>query len=87
MLSTHLRSITDLRSNPLLVSRLASDEGPIYILNRNKPVSVMVDVGEYEEFLDRLQDAEDAAEIKKLKKVAKPSDFVRWEKVKKDLAL
>lgn len=87
MLSNQLRSITDLRSNPLLVSKLASDEGPVYILNRNKPVSVMMDVGEYEEFLDRLQDAEDVVEIKKLKKVVRPSEFVRWEKVKKDLAL
>lgn len=87
MLSNQLRSITDLRANPLLVSKLASEEGPVYILNRNKPVSVMMDVGEYEEFLDRLQDAEDAAEIKKLKKVARPSDFVSWEKVKNDLAL
>lgn len=76
-----------MRLNPLLISRLASDEGPVYILNRNKPVSVMIDVGEYEEFLDRLADAEDAAEIKELKKTAKPSDFVRWEKVKKDLNL
>lgn len=87
MLSNQLKSITDLRSNPLLVSKLASEEGPVYILNRNKPVSVMVDVKEYEEFLDRLQDAEDAAEIKEFKKRVKPSDFVRWEKVKKDLAL
>ena len=87
MLSTQLRSITDLRSNPLLISQLASEEGPAYILNRNKPVSVIMDVDEYEGFLDQLQDARDAAEISEWKKTAKPSDFVPWEKVKKNLGL
>lgn len=87
MLSTQLRSITDLRLNPLLISRLASDEGPVYILNRNKPVSVMIDVEEYEELLNQFQDAKDAAEIKKWKKTAKPSDFISHQKLMKELKL
>ncbi len=87
MLSTQLKSLTDLRTNPLLVSQLASNEGPIYILNRNKPISVILDVIEYENLLDRLQDALDVLEIKELKKTAKPEDFVPWEKVKKKLGL
>ena len=87
MLSTQLRSITDLRSNPLLISRLASDEGPIYILNRNKPVSVMMDVADYEELLDQLQDTKDAAEIKELKKTVKPSHFISHERLMKELGL
>lgn len=87
MLSTQLKSLTDLRTNPLLVSQLASNEGPVYILNRNKPISVLLDVTEYENLLDRLQDALDVLEIKELKKTAKPEDFVPWEEVKKKLGL
>ena len=87
MLSTQLKSLTDLRSNPLLVSQLARDEGPVYILNRNKPVSVMLDVAEYEDLLDKLQDAIDVLEIRAMKKTAKPSDFIPWESVKKRLKL
>ncbi len=87
MLSSQLKSLTDLRSNPLLVSQLAKDEGPVYILNRNKPISVILDVAEYEELLDRLQDALDVLEIKELKKAVKSEDFVSWEKAKKKLRL
>lgn len=76
MLSTQLKSLTDLRSDPLTITQLAKDEGPIYILNRNKPVGVILDVSEYEEIMDRLQDALDIVEIKQKKKKAKSSDFI-----------
>ena len=81
MLSTQLKSITDLRANPLLISQLASDSGPVYILNRNKPVSILMGVAEYENMLDLLQDAKDAIEINELKKTAKKSDFVTHSKL------
>jgi PHD/YefM family antitoxin component YafN of YafNO toxin-antitoxin module len=81
MLSTQLKSITDLRANPLLVSQLASDGDPVYILNRNKPVSILMGVQQYEDMLDLLQDAKDAAEIAELKKSAKASDFVAHDKL------
>lgn len=87
MLSTQLKSLTDLRSNPLLVAQLAADEGPVYILNRNKPISVLMDVAKYEALLDRLEDALDVLEIKEMKKTAKPEDFIPWEIVKKRLGL
>ncbi|OGC97648.1 hypothetical protein A2634_02925 [Candidatus Amesbacteria bacterium RIFCSPHIGHO2_01_FULL_48_32] len=86
MLSTQLKSLTDLRSNPLLIAQLARDEGPVYILNRNKLVSVMLDVTQYEELVDKLQDAIDVLEIREMKKNAKPEDFIPWEKVKKNSA-
>lgn len=87
MLSSQLKSLTDLRTNPLLISQLARDEGPVYILNRNKPISVILDVQEYEELLDQFQDALDIIEIKEMKKSAKPEDFIPWEQVKKKLGL
>ncbi len=87
MLSNQLKSLTDLRTNPLLVSQLASNEGPVYILNRNKLISVILDINEYEELLDQLQDAHDVAEIKELKKTAKPSDFIPHDKLFSELGI
>lgn len=71
MLSSQLKSLTDLRSNPLLVSQLASTDGPVYILNRNKPISVLLDVKEYEALLNRLEDALDALYMKSYEKSLK----------------
>lgn len=85
MLSQQLKGITDLRMNPLLICQLASDEGPIYILNRNKPVSVLMGVREYEKLIDRLEDALDAEEIREMKKTAKKEDFVSHENLMKEL--
>lgn len=87
MLSTQLKSLTDLRTNPLLISQLASDQGPVYILNRNKPISVILDVQEYENLLDQLQDARDATEIKELKKTASPDEFVSHDKLFSNLGV
>lgn len=87
MLSNQLKSLTDLRTNPLLVSQLASNEGPVYILNRNKPISVILDVQEYEDLLDELQDARDVAEIKELKKTAKADDFIPHDKLFSELGI
>ncbi len=91
MLNTKvIKGLTDLRSDPQGITQLAKDEGPVYIFNRNKPISVVLDIDDYkaqEELIDKLQDAIDAAEIMEMKKTAKPSDFVPWEKIKKDLNL
>lgn len=81
MLSTNLKSITDLRLDPFAITQLARDEGPVYILNRNKPVGVMLDVVAYESMIDQLQDAFDVVEIKAMKKTAKKSDFVSHEEL------
>jgi len=88
MLNTKLiKSLTDLRASPAGIAQLAKDEGPVYIFNRNRPISVVMDIKDYDDLIDRLEDALDAAEVKEMMKTAKPEDFVPWEKIKKDLKL
>lgn len=58
--SQSLKSFTDLRLDPAGVSALASQSGPVYILNRNRPVSVLLDVTSYEQMLEELQDMRDS---------------------------
>lgn len=87
MLSTNLKSITDLRLDPFAITQLARDEGPVYILNRNRPVGVILDVKEYEYLMDQLQDALDVAEIKARKKMFKATDFVSHSDLFSDLGL
>ncbi len=91
MLNTKvIKGLTDLRADPQGISQLAKTEGPVYIFNRNKPISVVVDIDEYkaqEELIDKLQDALDVAEIKEMKKTAKPEDFVSHEKLFQDLGI
>lgn len=87
MLSTNLKSITDLRLDPFAITQLAKNAGPVYILNRNKPVGVMLDVKEYEQLLDRLQDALDVTEIKAKKKMSRAVDFVSHNDLFSDLGL
>ncbi len=87
MLSTNLKSITDLRIDPFAITQLARDEGPVYILNRNKPVGVIMDVGEYEHLMDQLQDALDVAEIKARKEMFKTTDFISHDDLFSNLGL
>lgn len=61
MLNTQsIKSFTDLRTDPAGVAQLAVDSGPIYILNRNRPISVLLDVSQYELLIEELQDARDS---------------------------
>lgn len=61
MLNTQsIKSFTDLRTDPAGVAQLAVDSGPIYILNRNRPISVLLDVSHYEQLIEELQDARDS---------------------------
>ncbi|KKU78665.1 MAG: hypothetical protein UY06_C0043G0004 [Candidatus Amesbacteria bacterium GW2011_GWA2_47_70] len=55
-----IKSFTDLRTDPAGVTQLAIDSGPIYILNRNRPISVLLDVAQYEQLIEELQDARDS---------------------------
>ena len=59
-----IKSFTDLRLNPALISQQATDFGPVYILNRNKPVSVLMDVSQYESIMEELQDSRDSLLLK-----------------------
>lgn len=47
-----------------MLAQQASDTGPIYILNRNKPVSVLMDVHQYESIMEELQDSRDSIWLK-----------------------
>ncbi len=54
------------------MSKRASKE-PEVIVRDGKPVSVIIPIKEYEELLERLEDAEDIAYLKKLR--SKPLSF------------
>ena len=69
MLNTQtIKSLTDLRLNPTAISQLAKDEGPVYIFNRNHPINVLLDIKDYEDLIDRLDDAKDALMMQKFEK-------------------
>lgn len=88
MLNTKLiKGLTDLRIDPQGITQLAKTDGPVYIFNRNKPISVVVDIKEFEDLMDRLEDTLDAAEIKEMKKTAKPENFITHEQLFKNLGI
>lgn len=79
--SQYIRNLTDLRMDPAKVTDLAtSSDNPIYIFNRSKPVSVLLNVRQYEELVEKLEDALDALEMKEFEK--KPSKNDVWIKHK-----
>ncbi len=82
-----IKGMTDLRADPVGVAQLAKTHGPVYILNRSTPTSVLLDVVDYEELMDRLQDAEDALEIVNTKSTIKQSDFISHGNLIKKLGL
>ena len=78
MLNTqYIKNLTDLRLNPAEIIKLVQQSNnPIYIFNRGKPASVMIDVKTYEEMVDKLEDAMDALEMRELEK--KPKKKTGW---------
>lgn len=78
MLNTqNIKSLTDLRLDPTKVTQLAQDsDNPVYIFNRGKPVSVILDIKHYEELTEKLEDALDALEMKKIEKNSKK--LINW---------
>lgn len=79
--SQNIKSFTDLRFDPSGVTALASQSGPVYILNRNRPVSILMDVALYEQMLEELQDSRDSLwlakkETRLLKAKGKTSDQI-----------
>lgn len=87
--SQYIKSLTDLRLDPTKITKLASvSENPIYILNRGKPVSVLLDVRLYEQLVEELEDAHDALAMKAFeKKSRKKTDWISHEKLIKKLKL
>ncbi|OGK24571.1 hypothetical protein A2954_00060 [Candidatus Roizmanbacteria bacterium RIFCSPLOWO2_01_FULL_37_12] len=87
--SQNIKSLTDLRLDPAKITKLASvSDNPVYILNRGKPVSVILDVKVYEELIEKLNDSLDALEMKKFeKKPKKIKDWISHDKLVKKLKL
>lgn len=84
MLNTKsIKSFTDLRLDPAALSKQASEEGPVYILNRNKPVSVLVDVHEFEGMLEELQDVRDSLWLRDNEDVLVKAKGMSAEELKK----
>jgi len=52
-----IKGLTDLRANPAAICRLAKEEGPVYIFNRNRPICVIMDVEDYERMNNMLSKA------------------------------
>lgn len=90
MLNTNLiKSLTDLRNDPKRISKLAQEsDNPVYILDRGKPVSVLMDVKAYEEMVEKLEDALDALEMKKFEKIeTKKEEWISLVNLKKKLKI
>ena len=84
-----IKSLSDLRTDPSQVTQLATDsKEPVYIFNRSKPVSVLLDVHVYQQLMEKLKDALDAVEMKKAeKKPKKTKDWISHKKLKQKLNL
>jgi len=90
MLNIHsIKSLSDLRADPSQVTQLATDsKEPVYIFNRSKPISVLLDVHVYQELMEKLEDALDAVEMKQVeKKSKKTSEWISHKKLKQKLKL
>ena len=83
--SQFIKSLTDLRNDPKSISELAKKaDNPVYILDRGKPVSVLMDVKAYEEMVEKLDDVMDALEMKNFeKKNIKKDKWISLEDLKK----
>jgi len=82
----NIKSLTDLRLNPGLVTKLAQkSQQPIYIFNRSKPTSVLLDIKKYQELMEQITDLLDLVEVKRLKRKSKKRDFLSNKQLKKQL--
>jgi len=58
--ATTVSSISDLKRSPAQVITEAED-GPVAILNHNKPVAYVIAAAAYEKMIDLIEDLQDAA--------------------------
>lgn len=89
MLNTQfIKSMTDLRLDPAKITRLAQEsDNPVYIFHRGKPVSVVLDVKQYEDLIDKLEDALDAVEMRPFeKKTPSKKGWINQVELKKKLS-
>jgi len=84
----NIKNLTDLRLNPAMVAKLAkTSQQPVYIFNRSKPTSVILDIKKYQELIEKIENLVDSLEIKNLKKKSKKSDFLTNQQLKKQLGI
>lgn len=84
-----IKSLTDLRNDPKRITILAQEsDSPVYILDRGRPVSVLMDINSYEEMMEKLEDALDSLEMKKFEKSKlNKNEWTDHEELKKKLKL
>lgn len=87
--SQNIKSLTDLRLDPAKVTKLAEQsDNPVYIFNRGRPISVILNVKVYEELMEKLEDALDALEMKAFEKRPKrKKDWISHDELVKRLKL
>ncbi len=77
-------SVSDARKDlPSLIDK--SKKEPIVINRHGKPEAVIINIHQYEEFLDAVEELEDIALAEEA--LRDPGPNIPWEKVKKDLGL
>ena len=83
----YIKNLTDLRLDPAGIIKLAKQsDNPVYIFDRGKPTSVMLDITIYEEMVDKLEDVLDALEMREFeKKSKKKSGWMSHEQLIKKL--
>ncbi len=77
-------SVSDARKDlPSLIDKAKRE--PIVINRHGKPEAVLINIKQYEEFLDAVEELEDIALAEESLRESGPN--IPWEKVKKDLGL
>lgn len=62
--SANVQTITDLRERTLeLLKKVQRTRGPIYIFNRSKPQAVILNVAQFKEMIEELEDLRDTLEL------------------------
>lgn len=82
-----IRTVTDLREDPVSVLRAAKDAAePIYVFYRSSLQAAIVNIQDFNDLLEELEDLKDALEV--LQRQKDPArELVPWEEVKRKLNL
>ena len=80
-----IKSISDLREDPLGVIKIAQELGePVCVVHRAKPVGILMDLVQYARFREILEDYQDATLIKDTMEDASV-EWVPWEEMKRQI--
>ena len=79
-------SISDFqRKSKQIFADVAELESPTVVMNRNKPISVVMSPQVYEQMIENYEDLYDAMLVKEDEKNYREEDHVSWDVVKKSL--